>query len=188
MFFLTTSKVHNHVSPSPNLAALCAAVPLSLFQKILLCTDGTVTELLELYCGAPIAAHKLGQSFVATDTAPVALAAAPEVRVLQRTVLLGPAHTAPCLYAQSHFIFDRFSPAIQSDLLHTELPIGLLWRREQLEMHREIIAYACEPDAQIAALLQVALSTPLLSRSYRILSGAQVLGVITEKFASTALR
>lgn len=169
-----------------NVAALAADPALSLFQKILLCTDGTVTELLWLYCGAPIMARKVEQSFIRGG--PLTLDAPADARVLQRTVVLGPEHAAPCLYAQSHFIFDRFSAAIQADLINTELPIGLLWRREQLEMHREIIIHAREHDAGVATLLQVPPQTLLLSRTYRIIHAGQSLGMITEKFAVTALR
>ncbi len=150
---------------------------LTLFQKILLATDGTVTELLSLYTGQPIAARKIAAE---RDAGPSP--------VMQRTVLLeGPGGT-PYLHAASRFAFALFSPAIQRDLVETDLPIGLLWRREKLEMHREIIGCTRVADAQIAALLQVAPATLLLSRSYRIIHGGQELGTICETFSPTVLR
>lgn len=154
---------------------------LTLFQKIMLTTDGTVTELLSLYCGEPIVARKLGETLETTAHA------GNPVRVLHRTVLLCTAAGEPCLYAQSHFMFDRFPAAIQRDLLETTTPIGLLWRRERLEMHREIIERKRETDPTVAALLGVPADADLLCRTYRIVHGGETLGTITEKFAASVV-
>ncbi len=148
----------------------------------MLTTDGTVTELLSLYCGEPIVARKLGEAF---DSA---AHGGQQVRVLHRTVLLCTAAGEPCLYAQSHFMFDRFPEAIQRDLLGTTMPIGLLWRRERLEMHREIIERKRETDPAVAALLGVAAQADLLCRTYRIVHHGETLGTITEKFAASVVR
>ena len=167
--------------------ALLTAPALSLFQKVLLSTDGTVTDLLSLYCGRPIRARKLAQSLAAVD-APALLAAAPHERILHRTIVLGSGDGSELLFADSCFVFDRFSPAIQRDLLQTELPIGLLWRRERLEMHREIILRQSETCAAVARLLGVADDAALLSRTYVIFHQHCPLGVITEKICATTLR
>lgn len=167
--------------------ALLAERDLSLFQKVLLSTDGTVTELLSLYCGRPIRARKVAQSF-AVGTAPRLLAAAPHERILQRTIVLGSGSGDELLFADSRFVFDRFSTAIQHDLLHTELPIGLLWRRERLETHREIVDRRSETCDAVADLLGVAHDATLYSRTYVIFHQHRPLGVITEKFSAAALR
>lgn len=159
----------------------------SLFQKVLLSTDGTVTELLSLYCGRPIRARKIAQS-LATGAAPVALAAAPHERVLHRTIVLGSGVGDELLFADSCFVFDRFSAAIQRDLMQSELPIGLLWRRERLEMHREIVDRRSETCAAVANLLGAANDAILYCRTYVIFHQHRPLGVITEKFCATALR
>lgn len=148
----------------------------------MLTTDGTVTELLSLYCGEPIVARKLGESF---DTASHG---GRHVRVLHRTVLLCTAAGEPCLHAQSHFMFDRFPASIQRDLVETTMPIGLLWRRERLEMHREIIERKRETDPAVAALLGVSAENDLLCRTYRIVHQCETLGTITEKFAASVVR
>ena len=165
---------------------LFADSDLSLFQKVLLSTDGTVTELLSLYCGKPIRARKVAQS-LATGGAPAWLAAAPKERILHRTILLGSGEAGDdeLLFADSWFVFDRFSAAIQHDLLHTELPIGLLWRRERLEMHREIVDRRSETCAAVALLLGAAENTALYSRTYLIVHRERPLGVIIEKFRTT---
>ena len=147
----------------------------------MLTTDGTVTELLSLYSGEPIVACKLGDVFEEVSHG------GKQVRVLHRTVLLCTAAGAPCLYAHSHFMFDRFPAAIQRDLLETTTPIGLLWRRERLEMHREIIERKRETDPAVAALLGVATGADLLGRTYRIVHQGETLGTITEKFAAAVV-
>ena len=159
----------------------------SLFQKVLLSTDGTVTELLSLYCGRPIRARKIAQS-LAAGAAPAVLAAAPHERILHRTIVLGSGIGDELLFADSCFVFDRFSAAIQHDLLQSELPIGLLWRRERLEMHREIVDRRSETCAAVASLLGVACDATLYCRTYVIFHHQRPLGVITEKFCATALR
>lgn len=170
--------------------SLAADAELTLFQKILLATDGTVTELLALHAGRPIHARKLLQEIAPGAAAPVleALAATPDTPILHRTILLCAEDEAACLHADSYFIIGGFSEAIQRDLNETDLPIGLLWRRERLEMHREIIDRRRERDPGTAALLQVAADAWLLSRTYLVFHGRRPLGMITEKFAAGALR
>ena len=167
------------------LAWLAADCGLTLFQKILLSTDGTVTDLLALYCGLPIQTFKVEQSLQAGG--PDALGVGAHVPVLHRSVILGSDAVTPYLHAHSHFVVDRLSAATRRDLLETDLPIGLLWRRERLEMYREIIACKRVTDARIAGLLHVAPETNLLARTYRIVHGARVMGMITETFAATVL-
>ena len=166
-------------------AALASEQSLTLFQKLLLCTDGTVTELLALYCGKPIQAKKLSQFM---RVGPLAgLGCVDGARVLERSVLLGSADGGVYLHARSYFVFDRFSTAIQRDLIDTEQPIGLMWRAERLEMYREITDRRRQCNPAIAALLGVAPELPLLSRTYRIIHGGFDLGIITETFAGTVL-
>jgi chorismate-pyruvate lyase len=150
---------------------------LTLFQKILLATDGTVTELLSLYTGAPITARKIAATL--GDSSP---------RILHRTVILEGPDATPYLHATSRFAFALFSADIQRDLIETELPIGLLWRRERLEMYREITGFSRAADAAIADLLRVPKATLLLSRAYRIIYAGQELGTICETFSPTVLR
>lgn len=166
-----------------------AEARLTLFQKILLATDGTVTELLSLYCGRPIAARKLDQHFANVDgrnSGNEPILARP--RILHRAVILEDDTGRPWLHASSSFHFDRFSAAIRQDLVETECPIGLLWRRERLEMYREVTAQRIGFAPAIATLLGVAGNAALLSRTYRIDHGGEPLGEISETFAAAVIR
>jgi chorismate-pyruvate lyase len=168
---------------------------LSLFQKVLLMTDGSVTELLSLYVGGPIRACKLLQT-VGTGPLPEAadpfgLLAAMDAPVgaslLQREIMLMDGAT-PLVFAASTFMLTRLSPATRAGLVDTEVPIGLLWRQEQAEMYRDIIDMRLERHPEVAAHFGLPPESPLLSRTYTLRQGGQVMGMITEKFPTTSFK
>ncbi len=171
-----------HLIPGVLSAQALADHPaLSLLQKILLASDGTVTELLSLYVGQPISARKLSQNFVLGPCI-AHLDCASDARVLHRKIMLCSRVGGDHLFAESTFVFDRFSAHIQHGLLHTEQPIGLLWRQERLEMYREIVLRQIEHCPETAAAFGVPADTLMLSRTYVLFHAGQKLGVITERF------
>jgi chorismate-pyruvate lyase len=159
---------------------------LSLFQKILLATDGTVTDLLALYTGAPIQVKKLEQT-IKLDTAPLALNCAAPTRLLSRKILLSSAKQN-YLYADSVFVFDRFSSSIQEQLLSTDRPIGLLWKEARLETYREIVDTSVAPCAEIASHFVLPEAAMFVSRTYLIHQAGKPLGAITEKWPLSYFR
>lgn len=155
-------------------------ISLSLFQKVLLTTDGSVTELLSMYTGEPIRAEKIEQS-IKYGLAPVGLDCSDRARLLHRKIMLkGP--TKGYVFAESFFVFERLSTSIQEKLLQTETPIGALWRQEKVEMYREIIEAKVEVCGRTALYFDLPSETRLLSRTYIVFQGGQALGAITEKF------
>lgn len=176
---------------------------LSLFQKVLLLTDGSVTEMLSVYHGGrPIRARKLGQ-WLHDDAPPAALAEPPEptsaegtqppapVPWLERRIVLdaGPPDDAqPLVVATTAFRLDGLSPATRHGLLHTDTPIGALWLAERCEMHREIIDLRLQADAESAALLGLLADAPLAARQYRLWQGGRAMGWIQEQFALQAFQ
>ncbi|MBV8665384.1 MAG: DUF98 domain-containing protein [Burkholderiaceae bacterium] len=154
--------------------------PLSLFQKILLTTDGSVTHLLALYAGEKISVHKIEQ-FIGQGDAPAEMQCAPDARLLHRKIMLVDSKRKH-VYAESTFVFERFSQTIQTKLLETDTPIGTLWKQEKVEMYREIIDIRVEHCATVAEHFGLPADTQLLSRSYLLHQGGLPLGVITEKF------
>ncbi len=169
-------------------AQLDAAVSdtLSLFQKILLNTDGSVTELLSLYAGEPIRVQKIEQSIGRGD-APAVMACAEGAPLLHRKIMLVDAKRKH-VYAESTFVFERFSKTIQTKLLESDTPIGLLWKQEKVEMYREIIDVRLEQCAAVAAHFGLPADTWLLSRTYLLHQQAKPLGVITEKFPRSSFQ
>jgi chorismate-pyruvate lyase len=161
---------------------------LSLFQQVLLATDGTVTDLLRLYSGTDVKARKIAQHLAtahAVEGLPALLAADPSQRILVREIVLE-SSGIPLVHAASYFCFDRFSIKTQQGLLTTQTPIGSLWRAERLEMFREVIDRHVEQNATVARHLAVAADAPIVCRAYRIDHAGAPLGLITERFALQA--
>lgn len=159
---------------------------LTPFQKILLITDGTVTDLLATYTGDVIKVAIVDQRIVISETYGI-LQCNPRSLLLQREVVLrGP--DRKYIYAESVFVIDRLSQTVRKQLMETNQPIGLLWKEEKLESHREILCYQKEINTAVATCLGEAAETPLLSRTYRITNNGLPLGVITEKFPITNFR
>jgi chorismate-pyruvate lyase len=153
---------------------------LSLFQKILMTTDGTVTNLLQLYTNEPIKVKKIDQDIFLSGTEETYLCPA-ETPILKRDILLC-GRTKNYIYATSIFVFENLSRDIQYKLLETNIPIGLLWKEEKLETYREIFDYNLEACGNLSQYFDVSPLSLLLSRSYLIYSKFKVMGVITEKF------
>jgi chorismate-pyruvate lyase len=159
---------------------------LSLFQKILLATDGTVTDLIGIYTGETIRVKKLEQA-IKLDTAPAALECTEPTRLLGRKILLSGA-SRNYLYADSLFVFERFSKSIQEQLLNTDRPIGLMWKEERLETYREIVEQKVESCAAIASYFAMSASALFVSRTYLIHQAGKPLGAITEKWPLSYFR
>lgn len=159
---------------------------LSLFQKVLLATDGTVTDLLSLYAAEKIRVKKLEQKFTLSSDAEEWLYPL-ETPILIRKILLCGA-VKNFIYAESIFNFELHSRSIQYKLLETDQPIGLLWKEERLESFREIIEYRKEPALALATHFDISPQALLLSRTYLIYHQQAVLGAITEKFPISSFK
>lgn len=159
---------------------------LSLLQKILLGTDGTVTDMIALYAGEPIRVRKLEQE-LREGGAQTDLGCTGRERLLHRTIVLCGA-TGNYLYAESQFVFERLSKSIQEQMLETDRPIGLLWKDEKLETFREIVDHSVGPCAAIAHYFDVPVTAPFISRTYLIHHMRKPLGKITEKWPLSFFR
>jgi chorismate-pyruvate lyase len=159
---------------------------LSLLQKILLSTDGTVTDLIALYAGGPIRVKKIEQT-VEVKTAPTLLACDGPLKLLSRKILLSGA-SRNYLYAESVFVFERFSASIQDQLLNTDQPIGLLWKEARLETYREIVDQQVAPSPDTAHYFDIPVNAPFVARTYVIFTSGKPLGAITEKWPLSFFR
>jgi chorismate-pyruvate lyase len=156
---------------------------LSLLQKILLCTDGTVTDLIALYAGEEIQVRKVQQEVLVRQP-PSMLGCEGQVQMLHRQILLH-GRQRNFLYADSQFIFGRFSPDMQQRLLHSDQPIGLLWKQERLETYREIIDKAVVRCPHLAHYFELPEDAWFVSRTYLIYHSGRPLGAITEQWPTS---
>lgn len=155
-------------------------VPLSLKQKVLLTTDGTVTDLVALFSGEAIGITKLSQEIV-RSAEPVQLELAEATPLLKRVILLS-GTSGHYLYAESFFVVSRMPPELQAQLLETETPIGLLWKQARLEMYREVVEQRLEDRPDLLCYFASARDARFLSRTYVVYHGQKPLGIITETF------
>jgi chorismate-pyruvate lyase len=171
---------------SRDTAAIVGDTSLSLFQKVLLCTDGTVTQLLELYSGLPVTVNKLEQRLI-HESHPEWLQTVTNDAVLKRAIMLRN-NQQNLLYAESYFVVSRLPVTMQQQLLESNQPIGLLWRAERMETYREIVAYERKVDSTLAQQFGVATHEAFLSRTYLIFHHQKPMGMITEKFPLSYFR
>lgn len=167
----------------------CDLAELSVSQRILLVTDGTVTRILEAMTGEPIALVKLAQSAGQAPLADPELRVADGEEVIWRRVLLQGAVTGTnYIFADSVIMPRRLHPRLYHDLVYTSEPIGRLLAESRIETFRELVSWGVEPAGDNAEHFGVEPDARLISRTYRMLSQRQPIMVITEKFLASAFR
>lgn len=158
---------------------------LSIFQQILLITDGTLTHILETYVGEKIQVKKLSEE-IRLRAHDVWLLLKQEKTVVERKILLqGSVSHRNWLYAESLIVLDRIDQSFQERLVTSREPIGKLWLEYKVETFKEIIATYREPAGQLANYFAIDPDDSLLCRMYRVLSNRQPTMLITEKFPAS---
>ena len=156
---------------------------LSIIQRILLTTDGTVTNMLEAYLFEQIRLVKLFEELVTTtdDIAPMQLEKGSSV--IDRKILLqGKTSRKNYIYAESLIVIDRLDESFQNDLLTTETPIGKLWQHHKVEMFKEIVDTGKKPAKELADYFEIEPEANLLFRTYCVFSNRQSVMMISEYF------
>jgi beta-ribofuranosylaminobenzene 5'-phosphate synthase len=158
---------------------------LSPVQKILLGTDGSVTQMLEIITGTPVALHTLHQEVVSADhTIAQRLDIPPGEAVNHRIVELKNAHTGEVLvYAISDTPLSRLAARFREDLMRADIPIGKIMKKHQIESRREIAhAGAFCADAELSSIFAIFPGEILLRRNYNIIHNRRPLIAIEEVF------
>lgn len=162
---------------------------LSVFQRIILTTDGTLTEILEAYLSEKIKLVKLSEIIEPITGDNLFLDIASGQEVLQRKILLqGKISRNNWVYAESILVPDRLDEKLKNGLLVSQEPMGRLWLEHRLETFKEIVDSAREPAEDLADYFKLKRSDKLLSRTYRVFSGRRPIILITEKFPETFYR
>lgn len=160
---------------------------LSRFQRILMVTDGTVTELLEQYLAEKIKVNKLFEN-VETNVEKLIpdhkqYLTQADLPILSRSILLeGQTTKKKWLYAQSSILLDNLTPGFRSDLLESREPIGRLWEKYRYETFKTILDFEKLEARESGAYFGVSASSNLISRTYEVSSNKKTIMVITEMF------
>ena len=162
---------------------------LALFQRLLLETDGTVTQLLEAITGEPIEAVKLHQTFARTLRAGSGLDVAKGTPVLRRQVLLRGTTTGQVLlHATASVAVHRLPRPVLDGMLMTSEPIGRLLVASRVETFREILKSGTEAAGTTSVHLGLTPDDEIVFRTYRIVRGGRPLMVITERLPARPQR
>jgi chorismate-pyruvate lyase len=165
---------------------------LSVFQRVLLVTDGTVTRLLEAYADEPMRVVKLAQSSQPAEggaglpgpgTCELQLADGEEV--LHREVLLqGSATGRNYVHAESVVVASRLPRTLRDGLMLTDEPIGRLLDRHRTETFREVVACGRQPVGARGAHFGLDAGACAISRRCRVLADTRPIMLISETFPS----
>ena len=161
---------------------------LTSFQRILLTTDGMVTEILEAFFWEPMKVVKLYQDNVTIDHDIPYLELKKGNNVLHRKIFLrGRLSQRNRLYGETIIVPDRLDERIKDGLLNSNKPIGLLIFENRLETFREILDSGKEKANDLADNFNIKKDDFLIFRTYRILANGLPIMLITEKFPESGM-
>lgn len=170
---LDKSLARSHIEPSK----------VSPFQRILLTTDGTLTEILEAYLFEPILIVKLSEEIILTTQDIPLLDLKSGSEVIERKVLLqGKISRKNFIYAESVLVHERLEPKFRDELLKSKIPMGRLWLEHKIETFKEIIDSSQQLAENLSNYFKIQTEDRMLSRTYRVFSNHQPIMIITEKF------
>lgn len=173
-------------SSKPSVEAALQLSELSVFQQVLLITDGTLTKILETYVGEHLEVMKLSEEMRPEVDGIWCMDLAPGSEVIERKIVLqGQVTNRNWLYAESLIVPERLDPAFREQLITSQAPIGKLWLQYKVETFKEIITTYKEPAGPVARYFDINPFTPLLCRTYRVLSNRVPTMLITEKFPAS---
>jgi chorismate-pyruvate lyase len=152
--------------------------------RVLLTSDGTVTDMLQTICRERINARKITQELQSAVCSIQPLELAPGESVLRRRVLLHGNRTGTnYVYADSWIAIDRLDARFREGLLKSDTPIGRLWRNNRVEIFKEIIGVSEAAAGHIAGYFGTSADTNLLVRTCRVFVLGRPAMLITEHFS-----
>jgi chorismate-pyruvate lyase len=159
---------------------------LSQFQRVLLITDGTLTEILEAYLFEKIEVIKLAEHLTPSVGNNSFLEILIGQELLTRKILLqGKKSKQNWVYAESIIVPERLEKKFIERLITSHTPIGKLWLEYKIEVFKEMMSLSRESAGDLSRYFQITPQDFLLSRTYRVFSNRQPIMMITEKFPET---
>lgn len=170
---LQSSLTRSHIDPSV----------LSPFQRIILTTDGTLTDILEAYLFEAIQIVKLSEGLVSITQDIPTLELKKGREVIERKILLqGKISRKNFVYAESIIVHDRLDESFKTSLLNSQISLGRLWLAHKLETFKEIVDSGKEPANDLSNYFNIKRKENLLFRTYRLFNKCKPIMTITEKF------
>src|SRR5208283_2791831 len=159
---------------------------LAPLHRVLLVTDGTLTEILEANFFERIRLVKVSQRVISATVSHVLLRSNQGEALIERKILLqGEESHRNYAYAESLIAVDRLAPSFRDELLNSTTPLGRLWLEHKLEPFKELPELGWHRADHLCRYFACADSTPLLVRTYRVFSFTRPVMVITEYFPTS---
>ncbi len=166
-----------------------AADGLSPVQRLLLRTDGTLTDLIAVLVGEPLRLVKIDHH-ARTATHPVgALDLGAGEPLVERRIALQGAHSRTVwLYAETSIAAARVPAPLRRALEATDVPLGYLCRDHRLELFKEPPTWRLGAAGHAAGPLDVVPETVVATRRYRMFVGGRPMAELRECFAPVLWR
>ena len=162
---------------------------LGLLQRILVTTDGTVTETLAAVFLEPMELVKLAVTIAPSPEPFPALELKGGSSLMHRKVVLrGSRSGTPYAYAEVAIAADRLPPRLREDLLEGRIPLGQLWISHRLETFKERPRVRQRVAGKLARHLGVHAEDTLIERAYRTFTSGHPVFLVTEFFPSAYRR
>jgi chorismate--pyruvate lyase len=153
-----------------------------LLQDALLKTDGTVTDLLELFADEEIEIEKVTPGLY-TAECERAECGDEAGSVVRDVILRGKESGNRYIFAHSHLFPAALPPVVQERLSATSDPIGKVLREYRTESFRQIERSASNSMPAIARVLGQGRTDQMRWRRYSVISGGAAIMEITEVFS-----
>ena len=139
--------------------------------QLLMQTDGTVTELINLLANENIVVVKLLEKADKSNS-----------NILYRHIYLqGQTTKINWLYAESKIYLNNLPKEFVINLKEKSIPIGALWIKYRIETFKKIINQ-CEEISMKNDSHDYPICTKILSRTYDVYNQKNIIMEITEKF------
>ena len=156
---------------------------LSTLQRILLGSDGTMTNLLEELSKEELQAHKIFEEVSASESDVPQLSLVSGQQLWHRIITLQGKRTGiHYLYAESLIAPDNLDLDFAEKLLNTNTPIGKIWDLFKVETYKSLVSWGEERAGDIAKYFRIPSDQLLLYRTYRVFSQKKPVMQVTEKF------
>jgi chorismate-pyruvate lyase len=167
-----TSYSFSHIAQLPLFASLAP------MQRVMLLSNGTLTDILQAFTLEEIGVHKFSErvhynapDFIAEET-------------LERSVVLyGKKTSRYYVYAESVIALERLPQALARELCEGSEPLGRLLLKHRLETFKELIDVRIGKSERASAFL--ASHSRFLIRSYRVFVNERPCMVIHEYFPAS---
>jgi chorismate-pyruvate lyase len=156
---------------------------LNPLQRILIITDGTLTEILEATFLERIRLMKVSQQTISSTAAHIHVAPDPGEALLERKIVLrGEGSNRNYVYAESIIAINRLPASLRNELVSSDVSLGRLWLEHKLETFKELLEVKSVQAGKLCEHFDCGNSGAVLVRTYRVHSAAMPVMVISEYF------